>query len=90
MSVNVPTLLQTVFRDVSMKTLSLVRTWPGKASFDSRNIAGAISNIRLVRRLEAVLDHRNIRPTSAGHLQHPRLEDEFTIVRSFARLHRTV
>jgi len=62
MSVNVPTLLQTVFRDVSMKTLSLVRTWPGKASFDSRNIAGAISNIRLVRRLEAVLDHRNIRP----------------------------
>jgi hypothetical protein len=50
--------------DVSMKALSLVRPVTGKASFDSRNIAGAISNIRLLRKLEAVLDYRNIEPCS--------------------------
>jgi hypothetical protein len=49
-----------------MKALSLVRPVTGKASFDSRNIAGAISNIRLIRNLEAVLDHRNIEPRSVS------------------------
>jgi hypothetical protein len=36
--------------DVSIETLSSVRTWTSKASLDSRGIAGAFSNKWLVRR----------------------------------------